>query len=79
MASSFHSPSYKEFAALLVEVRLKSGLTQQAVADRLDRPQSYVAKIEGRERRVDIIEFIDLVRAMDASPEEVLAQLVARL
>ncbi|MEO1747708.1 MAG: helix-turn-helix transcriptional regulator [Pseudomonadota bacterium] len=78
MVTSFHSEDYEKLTALLVEVRRKSGLTQQAVADRLGRPQSYVAKIEVGERRLDIIEFIHLVRAIDASPEEVLAELVAR-
>ena len=79
MVTSFHSADYEKLTALLVEVRRKSGLTQQAVADRLGRPQSYVAKIEVGERRLDIIEFIHLVRAMDASPEEVLAQLVGQV
>lgn len=44
------------------------GLTQQQVADKLKRPQSYVAKIEGRERRLDVIEFVHLCRAMEADP-----------
>ncbi|MEL6818210.1 MAG: helix-turn-helix transcriptional regulator [Pseudomonadota bacterium] len=79
MVTSFHSEDYEKLTALLVEVRRKSGLTQQAVADRLGRPQSYVAKIEVGERRLDIVEFIHLVRAMDASAEEVLAELVGQV
>ena len=78
MVTSFHSTDYEKLTALLVEVRRKSGLTQQAVADRLGRPQSYVAKIEVGERRLDIIEFIHLVRAMGFSPEEVLAVLAVK-
>ncbi|MEO1749786.1 MAG: helix-turn-helix transcriptional regulator [Pseudomonadota bacterium] len=77
MVTSFHSADYEKLTTLLVEARRKSGLTQQAVADRLGRPQSYVAKIEVGERRLDIVEFIHLVRAMDAAPEDILAELLA--
>lgn len=79
MVTSFHSKDYEKLTALLVDIRRKSGLTQQAVADRLSRPQSYVAKIEVGERRLDIVELVHLVRAMDASPEDVLAELLVSI
>ncbi len=53
---------------LLIAAREKAGLTQQQLADRLDRPQSFVAKYEGGERRVDLIEFIDIARVLDFDP-----------
>jgi hypothetical protein len=54
----------------------KAGLTQRAVAKRLGRPQSLVAKIEGGERRLDVIEFINVARAIEADPIRILPTLL---
>ena len=62
MAGSLHNPNYQLFASLLKGARLNAGLTQTDVATRLGRPQSYVAKIEGLERRIDMVEFVELAR-----------------
>jgi len=69
MANSLHSREYKVLTALLIEARKKAGLTQQQVADRLGKPQSFVAKYEGGERRLDIIEFIHLCRLLNERPD----------
>jgi len=68
MTKSLHSKAYSEFLAVLVATRHNKSLTQQNVADRLHKPQSYIAKIERGERRLDIIEFIALAKAMNADP-----------
>jgi transcriptional regulator with XRE-family HTH domain len=54
---------------LLVAAREKVGMTQQQLADRLGKPQSFISKYEGGERRIDVIEFIAIADAleMDAS------------
>jgi transcriptional regulator with XRE-family HTH domain len=62
----------------MIEIRKKAGLTQQELAKRLRRPQSFVAKYEGGERRIDIVEFLWLVRAMKADPTVVLRTLIDR-
>ena len=38
------------------------------LADELDKPQSYIAKIEGRERKIDIIEFFELCKQLNVNP-----------
>ncbi|MDX2274212.1 MAG: helix-turn-helix transcriptional regulator [Hyphomonadaceae bacterium] len=58
--ASLHSAEYGRFIEMLVERRQVSGLSQQELADRLGLPQSLIAKIEQRERRVDIIELIQI-------------------
>lgn len=58
--ASLHSAEYERFIDMLVERRKASGLSQQELADGLGLPQSLIAKIEKRERRVDIIELIQL-------------------
>ncbi|WP_367173572.1 helix-turn-helix domain-containing protein [Hyphomonas sp.] len=56
----------------LNKARREAGLSQQQVADRLGVPQSYVAKIELGERRIDVIEFLKFVEALDATWSEIL-------
>lgn len=55
-ARSYHAVRYAEFRARLLEARRLSGLTQREVALRLKRTQSFVAKCETGERRVDVVE-----------------------
>ncbi len=55
-----YSEKHKKLCRLLTEARKKSGLTQQDVADKIGRPQSFVAKIEGGERRLDVIELMEI-------------------
>ena len=45
---------------MLISAREKSGLTQVEVANRLQKPQSYVSKYERGERRLDFVEFVAL-------------------
>jgi len=56
MEKTIYSNEYKKVINKLKEARLKAGLTQLDVARRLKKHQSYVSKIESRERRLDIIE-----------------------
>ena len=59
---SLHSPRYRRFAKRLREAREQAGLTQIDAARRLGRLQSFIAKIEAGQRRVDVIELQDLAR-----------------
>jgi hypothetical protein len=45
---------------------------------RLGRPQSFVAKVENGERRLDVVEFIEVARAMNVDPAAMFHQLVER-
>lgn len=76
MRDSLRSPRQQHLRALLCALRARRGLTQTDVAERLVRPQSFVAKYEGGERRLSVIEFIDVVRALEANPTDVLQQLI---
>jgi len=63
--------------ALLIEKRKKAGLTQAELAKRLRRYQSFVATVESGQRRIDVIEFLDLSEAIGFDPIEVIKKLRA--
>jgi transcriptional regulator with XRE-family HTH domain len=74
-----HSADQRTFCAVMRETRTKAGMTQHDLAKRLKRPQSFVAKIEGGERRLDVLEFLDVVDAIGADPVRTLRALLKRL
>src|SRR6476619_7299175 len=41
-----------------------------SIGKRLHKPQSFVAKYEGGERRVDVLEFIEICKAIEADPHK---------
>lgn len=64
---------------MLVKARKRSGLKQVEVATRLNKPQSFVSKVETGERQLSIEEFVDLVNAMGCHPVGFFADFVARV
>nr|WP_272912635.1 helix-turn-helix transcriptional regulator [Pseudomonas syringae] len=60
---------------LLLEARNAAGMTQKELAVRLGRPQSFVSKTENAERRLDVIEFMDVCRGLGADPYALLIKL----
>lgn len=59
---SAYSPRYQAFLERLRAARLEAGLTQQQVARRLKKAQSFVSKCETGERRVDVVELAEFAR-----------------
>ena len=56
MSKSVYSKDYKEIIERLKKARIEADLSQQVVADKLGKPQSYISKIESGERRLDVVE-----------------------
>jgi transcriptional regulator with XRE-family HTH domain len=77
IGKTVHSSDQATFCALMVNARKQAGLTQHELACRLKQPQSFVAKYEGGERRIDVIEFVTIVRAIGADPVKLLRDLLA--
>ena len=59
---------YEIILSRLVSARNAAGLTQQDVANRLGRLQSFVSKYERGERRLDVVEFVSICRALEVDP-----------
>jgi transcriptional regulator with XRE-family HTH domain len=63
----------------MIEARGNARLTQSQLATRLGRHQSFVAKYEGGERRIDVLEFIAIARAIGVEPTALLRALLRRM
>jgi transcriptional regulator with XRE-family HTH domain len=61
---STFTPEHRRLMALLRELRIEAGLTQNELAGRLERPQSYVSKYESGDRRLDLIELREISEAL---------------
>ncbi len=72
---SIHDPRYQDLIKKLIELRESKDMTQVELARRLEKPQSYVSKVEILERRLDVIELIDWLTALSGNVEEFLEKL----
>jgi transcriptional regulator with XRE-family HTH domain len=72
---ALYERSYAAFTDLLREERREAGLTQAMLAKKLRRPQSYVSKYERGDRRIDVVEFLEIARAIGFDPNEFLKKL----
>lgn len=62
---STNTPEYQSLLDLLVRARKEQGLTQATLASKLGKPQSYIAKIEAGERRIDVVELSEIGRFLN--------------
>lgn len=72
---SIHDPRYQDLIKKLIELRESKNVTQVELARRLNKPQSYVSKIEILERRIDVIELCDWLNSIDVKITEFITQL----
>lgn len=75
MTKSVFSQEYEMLRRLLVEARLQEGLTQGDVASVLGRPQSFVSKYERGERRLDVVEFLQVAEVLKISAASLVMEL----
>jgi transcriptional regulator with XRE-family HTH domain len=66
---------YERLPELLIRERKRAGLSQAALAAKLGKPQSYVSKCEQGERRVDVVEFLEIADALGADPAALVEEL----
>jgi transcriptional regulator with XRE-family HTH domain len=74
---SVHTDAYRAVLEVLVAARRRAGLTQQQVASRLRKPQSFVSKYENGERRLDVAEFIGVLDLLGHDPRAAMDAILA--
>jgi transcriptional regulator with XRE-family HTH domain len=75
-ASKWIQPEhYAIVGSALAAARRKAKITQVELAARLGKPQSVISAIEAGQRRVDLVEFMVIVRALGADPVEIFAEI----
>lgn len=72
MAKTIRSEGHEALCQALVAARKAIGLTQAQLADRLKCHQSFIARVESGERRIDVVELVVLARALEADAAELL-------
>jgi transcriptional regulator with XRE-family HTH domain len=77
MSQTLGSPRHEALRAFIVEKRKKAGLTQSELAARLGRYQSFIANIESGQRRIDVVELLDIAAAVGFDPREAIKRLNA--
>lgn len=73
MPKTLGSRRHTALIGLLVARREALGMTQTELADRLGEYQSFVARLESGQRRVDVVEFLELAEALGLDAGKVLA------
>lgn len=73
MPSSIHDERYKALLVALRAARERQGMSQAELAERLGRRQQFVSKYESGERRLDVIEFIDIAGHLQLSWQRLLS------
>lgn len=68
MKKSVWQKKYQTLAIELREIRKAAGFTQLQLAEKLDKPQSYVSKYENGDRYLDFIEVLAVCNACNTSP-----------
>lgn len=62
---SIHSPEYIWLRQLFIKRREELGLSQRALASRLDVVYSFIGKVETGDRRLDVFEFMAYCEALE--------------
>ena len=78
MARSTHHSSYQTLLALIRDLRERAGVTQLALAESLGNTQTFISKIERGERRIDVVELIEICEALGVDPVAALREYVQR-
>lgn len=71
---TIHSQSYIELLANLRKARTAKNISQICLSKQLDKPQSYISKIECGERRLDVIELFRLCSLLEIQLKDVIPQ-----
>lgn len=75
MTTSVFTKRYRLLLSILIALREDKGLSQHQLARKLKKPQSFVSKYERGERRLDVIEMLDILKVLEADPHDMIDEL----
>ena len=78
MKNSTYDIAYLELRRILKDLREEKHLTQAQLARKLSVPQSFVSKYETGERRLDVIETLQICQALETSINQLLSKIFKR-
>ena len=71
-----HPNDHRVVGSYLATARRRANLTQQELAGRVGKPQSFVSDYERGQRRLDMLEFLVIARALGRKPSELFEQIM---
>jgi transcriptional regulator with XRE-family HTH domain len=80
MVASMFTAAFEEVVRAVADMRQKAGgMTQRQLAEAVGREQNYVARIETGQRRLDLVELVQLCGACNVDPEREIARITHRI
>jgi transcriptional regulator with XRE-family HTH domain len=68
LVDTIRTKRHKLLVSSLVDERRRAGLRQVDLAKQLKQSQSWIARLESGDRRIDVIEFLELAKAIGFDP-----------
>lgn len=72
---STYTEDYRALLVRLVSARKKAGITQTELATKLGKHQSFVSKVESGERRIDVIELLEIAKVLGVPVKQLVRNL----
>lgn len=79
MPRSAFTDAYAMLLKTIVTARRDAGLTQVELSERLNKPQPFISKVERGVRRIDVIEFYAIARALNIDPVVMFSKVIKTL
>lgn len=74
-----HMLAQAVLAKNIARLRLATGITQAELGQDIGRDQTFISKVEGQERRLGVIEFVQITDALRADPMPILNEVSSAL
>lgn len=79
MPKTIFGGDHRHLVEVLAEARREAGLTQAQLAERIGKDQTFISIIERAQRRVDVVEFVALAKALKVDPATLFAKVAKGL
>lgn len=70
MTTSIYTNEVKALTNWLKQARQDQKFSMRALAERMDKPHSFVQKVEQGERRLDVVEYVWYCRKLGVNPQD---------